>query len=51
MADHRSLRRPIEGFGSRLIKRSLAEELGGEVDVIDAREGLICTIDFPIHRA
>ena len=40
-----------EGFGSRLIKRSLAEELGGEVDVIYAREGLICTIDFPIHRA
>jgi two-component system, chemotaxis family, CheB/CheR fusion protein len=37
-----------EGFGSRLIKRGLAAELGGEVDVIYARDGVICTIDFPL---
>jgi PAS domain S-box-containing protein len=37
-----------QGFGSRLIKLSLAEELGGEVDVQYARAGVSCTIDFPL---
>jgi two-component sensor histidine kinase len=40
-----------EGFGSRLIKHALAAELGGEVDVIYASDGVICTIDFPLHGA
>jgi two-component sensor histidine kinase len=37
------------GFGSRLLKRNLAEELGGKVDVQYARAGVICTIDFPLE--
>ena len=37
-----------QGFGSRLIKRSLAKELGGEVDIQYARAGVICKIDFPL---
>jgi two-component system CheB/CheR fusion protein len=35
-----------QGFGSRLLKRNLAEELGGKVDVQYARGGVVCTIDF-----
>jgi two-component system CheB/CheR fusion protein len=38
-----------EGFGSRLIKRGLPEELGGAVDVSHAPDGVICTIDFPLN--
>jgi two-component sensor histidine kinase len=38
-----------EGFGSRLVKRSLSEELGGAVDVSYAPDGVICTIDFPLN--
>jgi two-component system, chemotaxis family, CheB/CheR fusion protein len=38
-----------EGFGSRLIKRNLSEELGGTVDVSYAEDGVICTIDFPLN--
>ena len=37
-----------QGFGSRLLKRNLAEELGGEVDVQYARAGVVCAIDFPL---
>ena len=33
---------------SRLLKRNLADELGGEVDVEYAQGGVICTIDFPL---
>jgi two-component sensor histidine kinase/PAS domain-containing protein len=36
------------GFGSRLIERSLAMELGGEAQVVFAREGVICTIEAPL---
>ena len=39
-----------QGFGSRLLKRNLAEELGGEVDVQYARAGVVCAIDFPLSR-
>jgi two-component sensor histidine kinase len=35
-----------QGFGSRLLKRYLAGELGGEVDVQYMRAGVVCTIDF-----
>ena len=38
------------GFGSRLIERSLAAELGGEVKVHYAPEGLVCMIDAPLAR-
>jgi two-component system, chemotaxis family, CheB/CheR fusion protein len=38
-----------QGFGSRLLKRNLAEELGGEVDVQYARAGVVCAIDFPLR--
>jgi len=39
-----------QGFGSRLLKRYLAGELGGEVHVQYARAGVICTIHFPPPR-
>ncbi|MFC4175456.1 sensor histidine kinase [Microvirga sp. GCM10011540] len=35
------------GFGTRLIERSLAQALGGRVQVDFAPTGLICTIDAP----
>jgi two-component system CheB/CheR fusion protein len=38
-----------EGFGSRLVKRSLSEELGGAVNVSYAPDGVICTMDFPLN--
>jgi two-component system, chemotaxis family, CheB/CheR fusion protein len=37
-----------EGFGSRLIKRTLSEQLGGTVDVRYAPDGLVCAIEFPV---
>jgi PAS domain S-box-containing protein len=36
------------GFGSRLIERSLAQELEGEVTMDFRRSGLVCTIETPI---
>jgi PAS domain S-box-containing protein len=38
-----------EGFGSRLVERSLSEELGGAVNVSYAPDGVICTMDFPLN--
>jgi two-component sensor histidine kinase len=38
-----------QGFGSRLLKRNLAEELEGEVNVQYARAGVTCTIDFSLE--
>lgn len=38
------------GFGTRLIERSLASELGGEVRITFAAEGIVCTMDFPIEK-
>ena len=40
-----------EGFGSRMVQRGLAEELGGAVNVSYAPDGVICTIDFPLNGA
>lgn len=37
-----------KGFGSRLIERALAMELGGEVAVAYEASGVICTIDAPM---
>lgn len=36
------------GFGSRLIERSLARELAGEVQLVFAPSGVVCTIEVPI---
>ena len=37
-----------KGFGSRLIERSLAGDLGGNVRLTFAPAGLVCTIDAPL---
>lgn len=37
-----------KGFGSRLIERALAMELGGDVAVAYEASGVICTIDAPM---
>ncbi|GBU19256.1 MULTISPECIES: HWE histidine kinase domain-containing protein [Methylobacterium] len=36
------------GFGSRLIERSLARELAGDVQLLYEPEGVICTIEAPV---
>jgi PAS domain S-box-containing protein len=36
------------GFGSRVIKRSLADELGGTVDLDFRPDGLVCAMTIPI---
>jgi two-component sensor histidine kinase len=36
------------GFGSRLIERGLASELGGEVSLRFDPDGLVCRIDAPM---
>ena len=36
------------GFGSRLIERSLARELAGEVQLLFAPSGVVCTIEAPV---
>jgi two-component sensor histidine kinase len=38
------------GFGSRLVERGLAQDLGGEVQLDFKRSGLICTIDAPLSE-
>jgi two-component sensor histidine kinase len=37
-----------KGFGSRLIERGLAAELGGSVELAFAAEGVTCTINAPL---
>jgi two-component sensor histidine kinase len=37
-----------KGFGSRLIERSLAGELGGEVSIVYDPTGMVCTISAPL---
>ncbi len=37
------------GFGSRLVERSLAHDLEGEVALAFRPEGVLCTIEAPIH--
>jgi PAS domain S-box-containing protein len=36
------------GFGSRLLLRGVAGELGGQVNLDFARTGLVCTVDVPL---
>jgi PAS domain S-box-containing protein len=38
------------GFGSRMIERGLAAELGGTVDLRFLPEGLVCLVDAPLPR-
>jgi two-component sensor histidine kinase len=35
------------GFGSRLVQRSLAQDLNGQVDIIFAQSGVVCSVDAP----
>jgi PAS domain S-box-containing protein len=37
------------GFGSRLIERSLAADIGGEVRIRFDPSGVVCTVDAPLH--
>jgi two-component sensor histidine kinase len=39
------------GFGSRLIERSLAQDLDGEVTIDFATTGVVCTVDAPLTSA
>jgi two-component sensor histidine kinase len=36
------------GFGSRLIERSLAQDLDGQVDIAFAPTGVVCTVSAPV---
>jgi two-component sensor histidine kinase len=36
------------GFGTRLIERGLAAELGGSVSLSYPRTGVVCTVDTPV---
>ena len=40
-----------KGFGSRLIERSLAHDLGGQVGIDYRPEGVVCTITCPLKLA
>ena len=40
-----------KGFGSRLIERGLAAELGGSVQLIYPASGVRCIIDAPLPRS
>ena len=37
-----------KGFGTRLIERSLARELNGDVQIMFNPEGVLCTVDVPL---
>lgn len=39
------------GFGTRLIERSLAQELNGSVQIVFATTGVVCTINAPLPDA
>jgi two-component sensor histidine kinase len=36
------------GFGSRLIERSLAQDLDGQVEIAFMPTGVVCTVDAPV---
>ncbi|WP_407523562.1 HWE histidine kinase domain-containing protein [Methylobacterium oryzisoli] len=40
-----------KGFGSRMIERGLASELGGEVEISFEPAGVICVLDIPLEVA
>ena len=39
------------GFGTRMIERGLAAELGGTVEIQFEKTGLICLVDAPLPKA
>jgi PAS domain S-box-containing protein len=39
------------GFGTRLIERSLAQDLQGEVRIAFEPTGLVCTVDAPVQKS
>jgi PAS domain S-box-containing protein len=39
------------GFGSRVIRTTIHEQLGGEVEFQWEPSGLLCVIELPLHRA
>ncbi|CAA9492156.1 MAG: hypothetical protein AVDCRST_MAG09-170 [uncultured Sphingomonas sp.] len=39
------------GFGSRMIERGLAAELGGTVHIDFQPDGIVCTVDAPFPEA
>jgi len=39
-----------KGFGSRLIERGLAADLGGRVELTYPTSGVVCTIDAPLRQ-
>lgn len=39
------------GFGSRMIERGLAAELGGSVEIHFNPDGVVCTVDAPLPEA
>jgi two-component sensor histidine kinase len=39
------------GFGTRLIERSLALDLEGDVEIRFAPTGVVCTVDAPLVPA
>ena len=39
------------GFGTRLIERSLALDLEGDVEIRFAPDGVVCTVDAPLEPA
>jgi two-component sensor histidine kinase len=36
------------GFGTRLIERSLAQDLDGRAEIVFNPEGVVCTVDAPL---
>jgi len=39
-----------KGFGSRVIERRLAQEMGGAVELIFRADGVVCTMKIPLPR-
>lgn len=39
------------GLGSRMIERGLANELGGDVQILYEPAGVVCTVDMPLEAA
>jgi len=39
------------GFGTRLIERSLAQDLNGQAEISFSTEGVVCTVDAPLDAA
>jgi two-component sensor histidine kinase len=37
------------GFGTRLIERSLAQDLDGQMRIAFAPTGVVCTVDLPLR--